>query len=142
MSTDSHDSIVISVLIDSKDIENFLSTKTKKRGCEHPTPIETIKFCPECGKIAWVESHTIFFDDVIRELGLSSAQTENQDFVVSASAYVSEILNLSYGQNIVQMSIPPEDDIVKLKELLRSKLEPIGLWKESNFDIWLVGYTG
>ena len=36
--------------------------------------------------------------------------------------------------------LDPTDDIDKLKEELKTKLEPHGLWDEESFGIWVIQY--
>ncbi len=121
-------------------------TKTTKqvRGCKHSIPTKKVKFCPECGKPAWEEEDVIlpFFREAVHDdykdqpklatdFGFFQS-TDNEHFVVGYGLIVSD-----RDGGIDSMTVP---DLEGTKQECKEVLEPLGLWDESQFGLWVICY--
>lgn len=144
MSTSCDAKAMIGVLI---EISRLAETK-RVRGCEHETTSITSNYCQSCGKPIWVKkeimidgyedyNNAFYGDGILHGLRVVYCQDE---YTVIVAAICTERACARKGMQ--QMLEIDDDDILKARELLRSKLEPIGFWDESKFGLWVVMTAG
>ena len=126
-----------------------LTAQNDERGCSHePFGWERNKFCSECGKPIWTSRRAFIealqrpVDDYCLE-GLSvifSANDEDHPHYGMAFAFLEEYrVQIRYNDrndfNHEMTPLIPSDDY---KDLLRRKLQPLGLWSDSAFGLWSI----
>ncbi len=114
------------------------------RLCSHPLPsMETqrlrmdVNFCPICGKKLWSKEYKSipqydFVDETI--CGLRVVSNEYNDEVYIAAEVAEIDTHLDYDGK----SISPHGIDTTVRERIKAILEPIGLWNEEEFGIWVV----
>ena len=149
MSTIYNGYTIIGVRLDNLVIEKLIKTTRdcnaiKKRGCSHLVN-ESARFCPECGKpnfVVEVKKFTKY--SLLKEVGITCdcvvfSTEEHEMFVAISKDYICQTGDINYGDGGEFMRIPSPEEIAHIKECLRGKLEPYGLWDELRFGIWTVG---
>lgn len=126
---------VVGIEIDKSSF--FTTGQTRERGCEHPL-LDEAKFCPDCGKQAWVEKSTkeplpLYDEDDETFAGLDVVydqryEEDNTRFFVG----VSTQMDMQCG--IPKMMAPSV--VEETKQKIQAALKPLGLWDESKFGIW------
>jgi hypothetical protein len=140
---------IIGCRIDNKDMEKLIKKETNKnkvqrRGCDHEVP-ESALFCSLCGKARIVNFFKEFTKhDLLEKFekdGLNYVlTTDNYNcFVTFSKKYIASTGDINYYSSFNMINIPSEIELIELKKTLKNKLEPYGLWNESNFNIWAVG---
>ena len=121
------------------------SKKVITKGCGHEYP-EKNKFCPECGSPReTVETVEICEEEFLRLLGFKYETTrhttdQNDTFVTSNKKCLIETGDINSGGTYRSMIIPSAEELAEIEAILKSKLEPHGLWEAKNFKLWVIGY--
>ena len=121
-------------------LDKVLYTPVTRRGCEHAA--HAGKFCPVCGKPAWIPSnlvHPELTEDSHGQSLFGFRILKNGDprgpLPVCLAAEVFETLR---PQNKETLFIPFEglfERVKKAQDDMQRKLEPTGLWDYSKFGI-------
>lgn len=151
MSVSYYASVMIGVKLNPIDVDAFLKKRVKEvRGCSHDVD-EKSKFCPQCGKPRVIHESKYDFREFIErnDLGLECRDsTDSRFFFVTLDGTLEERVEennlFSYQVNLdgghrpfAKINFPKDIDEVKSK--LKDILEPLGLWHEGNFGIWMIG---
>lgn len=121
------------------------------RCCEHALPDKNTKFCPECGAKAWERDWVSLpeFDDGEFLCGdhYCQAQLAGLPVVYPGPACslpdgtpISILVAVAFAQvdEEGEMSQIKGTDLRAAKEKVKAALEPIGLWDEEAFGVWVM----
>lgn len=118
-----------------------LYRKVRGRGCGHREPPAGAKFCPECGKPAFVEGEEPVegYDPEDGDHGTLEGLplvTVGEGEYGRAFVCVEAVEADDYHDRMAGMLAPP--DVAAAREELRAALEPLGLWDGQKFGLWAV----
>ena len=135
MSVSCYSYLVIGCMID----ENKFKIPTKVRACTcNVDGIENMNFCPDCGEEVWEEDYDFVegYEEQESFLGIPIVfDTDQKNCWIAIRK--KEVGGYNKDESAM---LDPEDDIEKLKEDLKTKLEPHGFWDEESFGIWVIQY--
>lgn len=116
----------------------------RMRGCVHALPDQG-SWCPQCGQKVWLEDQEPipeFLPDGSREndwtptvAGLPCIIARDSDEVIAGVTVLAARGGDRHDPHLV-MGTPP--DAGEVRERLKAALEPLGLWDESKFGVWLL----
>jgi len=120
--------------------EHQLYKEKRIRECKHPF-VEDARFCPVCGKSMFsVEYESIagYDEGSVEFLGFDVyGGTLNEDDSIGTDIFIG------VGCLVDDEYEPKKFDLLNEEEVrneLKKKLEPLGLWNEKDFGIWTVLY--
>lgn len=135
MGADYYSYLIVGCSVD----EDKFKIPTKVRACKCDVDkIEDMKFCPKCGEEVWTEDYDLIegYEEDESFLGLDLVyNTDNENCWIAIRK--KEIGG--YHKDDCD-KLDRNDDIEQLKEELKAKLEPHGLWDEESFGIWIIQY--
>ena len=136
MGVDYDSYVVIGCEVDSSKL--YSVQKVRNCNCEIDDA-DTANFCSNCGRAVWGEENLPiegFDEDNYKFMDYQVVTvTDNERFWIAIrSARASD-----YTDEAVKLETP--DDISGLREELKSKLGPLGLWDEKKFGIWVIQYV-
>jgi len=103
---------------------------------DHNYP-EYMSYCPKTGKKLWEDKYIveneIDLDDISEDI--ESVQDDDKIY----AAIFLEYMNLKRDSGSILLEIP---NIEEAKQKMRQYLEPLGLWNEEDFGLYLVGIVG
>jgi len=103
---------------------------------DHNYP-EYMSYCPKTGKKLWenkyIVENEIDLDDISEDI--ESVQDDDKIY----AAIFLEYMNLKRDSGSILLEIP---NIEEAKQKMRQYLEPLGLWNEEDFGLYLVGIVG
>lgn len=113
-----------------------------RKTCEHDNPDQE-KYCPVCGKIATVT------EEVAPDVILAMLSGEVVKGLRIASPVGSQAIGrdeMYCGQGCSAHNVAPwalgakfrTEDFDRVREQCRAFLDPLGLWEEEEFGVWLV----
>lgn len=135
MSVDYYQHLIIGCKIDINKIK--IPERVRNCDCDIQN-IDTIKYCPECGRAAWVDSWKAIegYDETdYPATFLNMPLVYDTDEANCWVAIQKQDLKDDISSSIKFKNI---EDIEALKKEIKSKLEPIGLWNEEDFGIWAI----
>ncbi len=128
--------------------EDELYVEREKRGCGHSIPYYgSQKFCPTCGRPAWVGKNVMIAP-------LAAVGDHGEWNIAGYSHYTAGDAgdgDVFFGESVRVggcESKDPQDyaqlDVVQLLAVelaIRKVLEPLGLWKQERFGVWIIRYV-
>ena len=136
MSEDMRAFLVLGCKVTSDD----LFVTTQERECSHPLPVNAA-YCPTCGKPAYTTEKTARFDE---DTGSYTGRIGAFDVLISTNGWddyrtdaLIGVITLTSDGDMVGLKTPLDDDTA-IRTALRAELEPLDLWDESRFGLWLV----
>lgn len=123
---------------------NKFTESIRSRGCSHDVE-EQFDFCPKCGapRVVVAEEEPCIeevIDDLVDGFDAESS-TDAVEWFLLASKYCVQIGDLNYSDSsVASIDIPPYSEVNALRAKLKEKLEPLGVWDETRFKFWNVGY--
>lgn len=141
---------ILGLRVDYEDIEALIKKETVQlfeRGCAHDIPKED-KFCKECGSpnMVKVKQPSIYPNEygesLFEKLGLKKITIgDAQCIFVTTPGYLINLGNIMQGwvYEEIDISVLGNSEIEEVRKELKEKLEPLGLWNEKKFKVWLAG---
>ncbi len=115
-----------------------ISTKSMVRNCECSYDVkENMSFCPKCGRKAWLPDGSKYIDgyDISNDTFCGFRVLYTNDKKNTEKCWIADEVNRIEGDTKIFSSAL---DLSFCKEKLKKVLEPVGLWDEAKFGIWIV----
>ena len=117
----------------------LITIREQVRGCDHPLPSSvnnsvSINFCGQCGKPAFI--HTVEYAGGWKEGDNNICGLQIYYFTESDEGIVGVLIGCASESD--PMSFTNQINFLTCREKLQKVLEPLGLWKESEFGIYTI----
>jgi len=136
MSMTHHAAAIVGCKVD----ETKIFFKDSVRSCEHQLPLDhNAIFCPACGRKLWKQKDVTIPQYDYHDGSISGFRVI-RDYYEDVAYIAGELTEIDNCERIPQLGINT-DDCNAIRSRLKLTLEPLGLWNEKEFGIWVAAWA-